>query len=294
MKGIIAAVPTPINSSHAPNLKLYIEHCSWALKNGCDGLNILGSTGEASSFDFSTRKQIMESAITNLDPKKLMVGTGTTSLSETVKLTQYADELQYQIALVLPPYYYKPITNEGLFSWYKELHYKLKERKIKIFFYNFPQLTGLEIPIEVIKKLHCKWPNRFSGVKDSSGNLAYCRYLASKLPKLSVFPSSETSLNEAKTSNFSGCISATANQTGLLCQEIWKNKSTEKIGTLEKILFIRETIASENLIPSIKYLIAKRTGESSWEQLVPPFNTISEKRKSALDKLFKDDLSKRF
>ena len=291
MKGVVAAVPTPINSHHQPNLKLYLEHCSWALKNGCDGLNILGSTGEANSFGFETRKQIMRSAIKNLDHKKLMVGTGTPSLLETIKLTEHADDLQYQIALVLPPYYYKPITNEGLFSWYKELHNNLKNRKIKIFFYNFPQLTGLEIPTKVIKKLHDKWPERFSGIKDSSGNLAYCRSLSSELPTLKVFPSSETSLSEAKVSKFAGCISATANQTGYLCQKLWKINPQDKIKTLKKITLIREAISSEDLIPSIKYLIAKRTGENSWEKLVPPFKTVSMRRKVALDELFKQQLS---
>jgi 4-hydroxy-tetrahydrodipicolinate synthase len=235
-----------------------------------------------------TREKIMKSAIKSLNKEKLMVGTGTPSLSETIKLTKYADSLGYKIALVLPPYYYKPITNNGLISWYEEIHFSLKNQRIKLFFYNFPQLTGLEIPVEVISQLNKKWPNRFSGIKDSSGDLTYCRNLKSKIPNLKVFPSSEVSLGEAKRFNFSGCISATVNQTGSLCQEFCSNESATTLG---KIKTIRETIASDSLVSSIKYLVAMRTREKSWENVVLPFQKLTTKRKAILDELYKEKLS---
>lgn len=282
MFGVIAAVPTPVDSTGNPIRNLFLSHCSWALSNGCDGLNILGSTGEANSFDTQTRKEIMGWAAAELDCSRLMVGTGTPSLGETIALTQHADDLGYKIALVLPPYYYKPVSDDGLFRWYESLHEGLGDREIAIYFYNFPQMTGLEIPISVITRLRAKWPERFRGIKDSSGNLAYCRELATTLAGFAVFPSSEVSLGEAHQSGFAGCISATTNQTGNLCAELWHNRATPDAELIRQIKQLRELIAGTALIPSIKYLIAQRTGQAEWEQLLPPFNTLTNDRKAEL------------
>jgi len=289
MFGVIAAVPTPINNDGNPIPDTFLDHCEWVLQNGCDGVNILGSTGEANSFNSHQRKLVMESASQNLNNQKLMVGTGTPSISETIHLTQIADDLNYQVALVLPPFYYKPITNNGLFLWYQTLHEKLSNRKIKIYFYNFPQMTGLIIPIEVIEQLHNQWPDRFCGIKDSSGDLNYCRTL-SKNKNFKVFPSSEVSISEAHISKFSGCISATANQTLFLSSKAWAKKDENIDHLVSKIKHLREEISKESLIPSIKFLVSTRTKNKDWNNLLPPFNSLNEKRQQDLISLYDKNL----
>ena len=282
MYGVIAAVPTPIDTTGNPQKSLFLSHCSWLFENGCDGLNILGSTGEANSFDIQSRKKIMGWAVEVLDQSKLMVGTGTPSLAETIELTKFADSAGYSVALVLPPYYYKPVSDEGLYLWYEQLHEALGDCKIAIYFYNFPQMTGFEIPISVISRLHKSWPERFKGIKDSSGKLEYCRELTKQLPEFSVFPSSEVSLNEAHKSGFAGCISATTNQTSALSAELWANRRAPDSQLAQKINDLRNKIAGTALIPSVKYLVAQRTNQPLWENLLPPFCTVSEERKSDL------------
>ena len=289
MFGVIAAVPTPINNDGNPILDTFLEHCEWVLQNGCDGVNILGSTGEANSFNSHQRKLVMESASQNLNNHRLMVGTGTPSISETIHLTQIADDLNYQVALVLPPFYYKPITNNGLFLWYQTLHEKLGSRKIKIYFYNFPQMTGLIIPIEVIEQLHNQWPDRFCGIKDSSGDLNYCRTL-SKNKNFKVFPSSEVSISEAHISKFSGCISATANQTLFLSSKAWAKKNENVDHLVSKIKHLREEISKDSLIPSIKFLVSTRTKNKDWNNLLPPFNSLNETRQQDLISLYDKNL----
>ena len=275
MQGVIAAVPTPITQRGEPVQELYLEHCQWALTNGCEGLNILGSTGEANSFATPTRKMVMEWAAGALDLSRLMVGTGTPSLGETIDLTQAADDLGYQVALVLPPYYYKPVSDEGLIAWYTRLHEALGNRSIAIYFYNYPQMTGLNIPVAVIEALHRRWPERFAGIKDSSGQLPYCRELAGLLPDLKVFPSSETSLGEAAKSGFAGCISATVNESAPQCGAIWASRDHPDPKQLETIAAIRTAIAAQPLIPSVKFLVSKRTGKTSWQHVLPPFCELS-------------------
>ena len=282
MLGVIAAVPTPVDDTGNPQKNLFLSHCSWLLENGCDGLNILGSTGEANSFDTKTRKNIMRWAAKKLDNSRLMVGTGTPSLDQTVKLTKFAGKSGYRVALVLPPYYYKPISDEGLIAWYSQLHKALGKQKIAIYFYNFPQMTGLTIPISVIEHLHSRWPERFKGIKDSSGNLEYCRELVKKLPGFAVFPSSEVSLGEAHKSGFAGCISATTNQTTRLCSQLWATRENPEPNLVGQISDLRNKISESDLIPSIKYLVGQRTNQAMWENMVPPFCSIDDARKSDL------------
>ena len=182
MQGIIAAVPTPVDDTGRPLREPFLDHARWALGNGCDGLNILGSTGEATSFDAAARGRIMEWAAEGLDRARLMVGTGTPSLAETVALTERADDLGYGVALVLPPFYYTPPSADGLVRWYEALHRALGNRPIRIYFYNFPAMTGFPVPVEVMARLHAHAPERFAGIKDSSNDLEYCRAVRAALP----------------------------------------------------------------------------------------------------------------
>ncbi|MBW3099050.1 dihydrodipicolinate synthase family protein [Pseudohoeflea coraliihabitans] len=283
MEGIVAAVPTPVDAQGVPQRDLFIEHCRWALGNGCNALNILGSTGEANSLRTEDRMRVMGWAAETLDRTRLMVGTGTPSLAETISLTQCAAENGYRVALVLPPYYYKPVTDDGLFRWYAALHDALGAAKIGIYFYNFPQMTGLKLSVSLIERLHLAYPHRFAGIKDSSGDLAYCREIVSRLPGFKVFPSSETSLSEAAQSGFAGCISATVNQSAPLCAELWARRSQPDSALVEAVGAMRTAISSQPLIPSVKYLVGRRTGEESWSNVVPPFVALDDGVKAALD-----------
>lgn len=282
MQGVIAAVPTPFDENGSPQQAPFLEHCRWALANGCDGLNILGSTGEANSISNGDRKTIMGWAANGLNKSRLMVGTATPSLDETIELTKHADDLGYQVALVLPPYYYKPLSDDGLIAWYRALDDALEGRSIEVYFYNFPQMTGIHIPTNVIASLAAMSPRRFTGIKDSSGDLDYCRQILAASPELNVFPSSETSLEEAHQNGFAGCISATVNITAPLCAEVWANRENPSGKTLEKIGQQRSEIASAGLIPAIKQLVAHRTGNKGWANCLLPFLPTDKRTADAL------------
>ncbi|NNE79386.1 MAG: dihydrodipicolinate synthase family protein [Silicimonas sp.] len=276
MEGVIAAVPTPIGTDRAPIQELFLEHCQWALDNGCDGLNVLGSTGEANSFDTNSRRTVMGWAAEGLAKDRLMVGTGTPSLQETIGLTEYADDLGYGVALVLPPYYYKPATEEGLIGWYMALHDALRARSIQIYFYNFPQMTGINIPVDLISELAERAPDRFTGIKDSSGDLDYCRSIVAANDTLRVFPSSETALESAKADGFAGCISATTNITGTMAAQVWAAGETPPADLCAEIARQRGVIAGPSLIANVKSLVATRVGDARWRAVLPPFIPLSE------------------
>ena len=278
MQGVIAAVPTPIGADRAPIKELFLEHCQWALNNGCDDLNILGSTGEANSFDTEARRAVMSWAAGGLPKDRLMVGTGTPSLDKTIALTKHADDLGYGVALVLPPYYYKPVTDEGLADWYMALHDALGGRRIQVYFYNFPQMTGFGIPVGVIADLARQAPARFTGIKDSSGDLDYCRSILAINAALRVFPSSETALGSAHADGFAGCISASVNITAPLAAQIWAQRQSPPADLCAEIARQRGVIAGPTLIANIKSLVADRTEDTRWRAVLPPFRLLPEAR----------------
>jgi 4-hydroxy-tetrahydrodipicolinate synthase len=282
MQGVIAAVPTPVRDDGSPIKDLFVEHCQWALANGCDGLNILGSTGEANSLHAKARREVMEWAADALPKDELIVGTGTPSLQETTALTEHADDLGYGIALVLPPYYYQPVSNAGLIDWYMAVHAALGDRKIEIYFYNFPQMTGINIPVEVITDLTAQAPKRFTGIKDSSGDLDYCRKVIATWNTLKVFPSSETALKTAHEDRFAGCISASVNFTAPLAGQVWAQRENPSQDIAAEILRQRGVIAGPTLIPNVKSLVADRVQDDRWRAVVPPFQVLPEADSRAL------------
>lgn len=280
MRGIVAAVPTPVDENGVALKEPFLEHCAWALANGCDALNVLGTTGEANSLGIAQRKQVMAWATEAFDTGRLMVGTGLPSLDDTLDLTRTAAELGYRVALVLPPFYYKPASDDGLVAWYETLDRALGGTPIEIYFYNFPQMTGVPIPVDVVARLVQANPARFTGIKDSSGDLAYCRELVKRVPGLKVFPSSETALTEANESGFAGCISATVNVSAPLCADYVAGPDP---ALATRIASLRADIAAHPLVPAVKYLVGRRSGAPAWNAVLSPFVPLDDDSRQALD-----------
>jgi 4-hydroxy-tetrahydrodipicolinate synthase len=281
LTGVIAAVPTPVGAYGEPDTRRFLDHCHWALANGCDALNVLGTTGEASSLSAGQRKTVMRAAA-GLDRSRLMVGTGTPDLATTIELTRFAHELGFAAALVLPPYYYKPVTDEGLFAFFSALVAATRDALIAIFLYNFPQLTGLRFEPAFAARLAINFPERVRGAKDSSGDLAYAAELA-RIPVFKVFPSSETALARANADGYAGCISATVNINAPVSQALWRAQGDAAI--LPRVTASRQGIAAHALAPAVKYLVGKRLGDNAWERVLPPHIPLTAAKKSALDSL---------
>jgi 4-hydroxy-tetrahydrodipicolinate synthase len=280
LHGVIAAVPTPFDGDGNPDLERFVTHCRWALENGCDGLNVLGTTGEANSLSSAQRKAVMGAAASNLPRKTLMVGTGTPDLATTVDLTRHAHELGFAAALVLPPYYYKGVSDNGLFAWFAALVEATAGQPIPVYLYNFPQMTGIALSPALTSRLAASFPGRIAGAKDSSGDLGYAAEIA-RIEGFDVFPSSETSLGRARRDGYAGCISATVNVTAPMVAALWRDPGDGAL--LARVSKAREAIAAQPLIPSIKYLVGRMHGDGAYERLLPPHLPLEERQKRALD-----------
>jgi len=282
LSGVIAAVPTPVTETGDPDIKRFLRHAEWALDNGCDALNVLGTTGEANSFSQDQRIALMEAAAGSLDKARLMVGTGTPDLKTTIALTRRAHALGFAAALVLPPYYYKGVSDDGLFAWFERLVTATADAPIDIYLYNFPQMTGLTFSPEFAARLKAAFPQRIIGAKDSSGDLDYASKLA-KIEGFDVFPSNEAALSKAEAEGYAGCISATASVTAPLVAKLWSEPTNDD--ALEAASAARTAISAQPLIPAVKYLTGKLHGDGGFEAPLPPHMPLTSAQKAALDEI---------
>ena len=273
LSGVIAAIATPVDEAGAPDPKRAVNLARYLLDNGCDGLNVLGTTGEATSFSVDERKGVMDAYKANgLPMHRLMVGTGAASITDAVALTRHAANLGFGGALVLPPFYYKGVADEGLVAYVETLVTATAQTPIPIYLYHFPAMSGLPWHVALIRRLLDSFPSRIVGLKDSSGDMAYARSAAAISKNFAVFPSTEACLLEARRGDFAGCISATANLNADLCARAWSQGDTT---ALDAAVTIRKLFDGKALVPGVKALLAHIHGEPSLSRVRPPLAPFS-------------------
>ena len=280
LSGVIAAVATPVEGDGAPDLKRAVKLARHLLENGCDGLNVLGTTGEATSFSLDERRSVMSAyKKEGLPLDRLMVGTGAAAMSDAVALTRHAAELGFAGALVLPPFYYKDVSDDGLVAYIDTLVKATSIRPIPIYLYHFPAMSGVPWHVALIRRLLDSYPFRMAGLKDSSGDMAYARSAAAISKDFAVFPSNEATLLEARGRAFAGCISATANCNADLCARAWYNGDE---AALKAAVAIRKLFDGKALVSGVKALLAHIHGDLALARVKPPLVPFSAADRAAL------------
>ena len=280
LSGVIAAVATPVEGDGAPDLKRAVKLARHLLENGCDGLNVLGTTGEATSFSLDERRSVMSAyKKEGLPLDCLMVGTGAAAMSDAVALTRHAAELGFAGALVLPPFYYKDVSDDGLVAYIDTLVKATSTRPIPIYLYHFPAMSGVPWHVALIRRLLDSYAFRMAGLKDSSGDMAYARSAAAISKDFAVFPSNEATLLEARGRAFAGCISATANCNADLCARAWYNGDE---AALKAAVAIRKLFDGKALVSGVKALLAHIHGDLALARVKPPLVPFSAADRAAL------------
>jgi 4-hydroxy-tetrahydrodipicolinate synthase len=280
LRGVIAAIATAIDQTGAPDAPRCVALARTLLENGCDGLNVLGTTGEATSFSLAERERLMSAyREASLPLARMMVGTGAAAVSDAVALTRHAAALGFAGALVLPPFYYKGVPDDGLVSYVKALAEATAEQPIPIYLYHFPAQSGLPWHIGLIQKLRAVFGARIVGLKDSSGDLGFARQAAAIGPDFAVFPSNEASLLEARAGEFAGCISATANLNADLCARAYRSGHA---AALRQAVAIRALFDGKPLVSGVKALLAHIHGDPAWAQVKPPLAPFPAADRSAV------------
>lgn len=268
LRGVIAAIATAVDERGEPDCARSVALARFLLVNGCDGLNVLGTTGEATSFSLEQRKCVMTAyRDAGVALERLMVGTGAASVADAVALTRHAAELGFAGALLLPPFYYKGVPDAGLVAYIETIVTATSARPIPLYLYHFPAQSGLPWQVPLVKLLLESFGTRIVGLKDSSGDMAYAREAAAISPRFAVFPSTEAVLIQARAGEFAGCISATANLNADLCARAYRSGDA---AALAEAIAIRKLFDGKPLVPGIKALLAHIHGDPQWARMQPP------------------------
>jgi 4-hydroxy-tetrahydrodipicolinate synthase len=278
--GVFCAALTPLDADLAPDHAVFAKHCRHLLDEGCDGIALLGTTGEANSFSGAERKALLEAAVgAGIAPSQLMPGTGVPALTETVDLTRHALSLGVTTVVMLPPFYYKDITDDGLYASYSEVVQRLGDPHLKIVLYHIPQMSHQPIPHAVIARLRAAYPATIVGIKDSSGDFANMTAMIEKFEGFAVLAGADPLLLPLLKRGGAGCITATSN---LVARDLayvfahFNDGDAALDAAQQRVVKARERASLFPQIAALKALLAQRTGHIGWHRLRPPLVPLSQ------------------
>jgi 4-hydroxy-tetrahydrodipicolinate synthase len=271
--GVNAAALTAMTDTLSVDLDRTARHCKWLLANGCNGLAVLGTTGEANSLGISERLSLLEGLVERGIPASVMLpGTGTTAITDTVLLTRRAEELGCRGALLLPPFYYKNPTDDGLFAYFSEVIQRVGGN-IRIYLYHFPAQSAVPFGIDLIGRLLRAYPGKVKGVKDSSGDFANTKGYVDHFARdgFEVYCGDDGALRALLTAGGAGCITAASNIGCSVSAQVYRNWDNQAGADAQVTLAaIRKAVAGATLIPNLKALVARNTSDKSWLTVRPP------------------------
>lgn len=286
--GVFSAACTPMRADLMPDHVAFVEHCRHLLANGCDGVAMLGTTGEANSFSGAERKALLESAVTGgIAPDKLLPGTGVTALTETVDLTRHALSMGVTTVVMLPPFYYKGIGDDGLFASYAAIVERVADPRLRVVLYHIPMFSAVPIPIPVIARLREAFPGVFVGLKDSSGDLANMKALVDAFPGFAVLAGADPLLLPLLQAGGAGCITAASNLVSADLAVIYRHHAdpaqADAVQAAHgRAVAMRNRVSQFAQLASIKALLAERTGNPDWATVRPPLLPLTEAERSKL------------
>jgi 4-hydroxy-tetrahydrodipicolinate synthase len=281
-KGVLAAVLTPMDEDLGPDHGAFADHCHRLLGAGCHGLSVFGTTGEANSLSVNERLSALEAlAESGVPVEKLLPGTGSCALTDTVRLSRVALETEAAGVLVLPPFYYKGVGDDGLYRFFAEVVERVGDDRLRLYLYHIPQMTGVDLGLSLISRLIDAYPGVVVGTKDSSGDRERITTLCREFPGFSVFVGTETLLLETLRAGGEGCISATVNVTSRLARRVYDaheaGKDGEAAALQERLTQLRASIEAYPVIPALKQLMADLTEDKQWRNIRPPLSGLDEK-----------------
>ena len=284
-KTVYSAVLTPFNKDLTIDKKLFISHCEFLIKNKIS-LAPLGTTGEANSISISEKIDLIETmAKSDLPKEKIIIGTGNTSCVDAALLTKTAVENKIYSVLLLPTFYYKSVSDEGVYQYYKEIINIVKSKNLRIFLYNIPQVSGVTISIDLVNKLKKEFSDTITGIKDSSGNFENTKKYK-EIKNFIVYPGSEKFLYDGLHIGCSGCISATTNVNIEAAKLINTFDKTEGESINKKIKAVRDIFEKYPVIAALKATKIKEA--SNWSNIRPPLVALSDQQRFNLAKDLKD------
>ncbi len=279
LRGVIAPVLTPFDSRLEPDVHRFIAHCRWLVDNHA-GLAIFGTNSEAVSLSVDERIFLTDSLLeAGIPASKLMPGTGACSFKDAVTLTRHAVRSGAAGVLMLPPFYYKGVSDDGLFGYYSEVIERVGDDRLAIYLYHIPQVTQVPITFGLIERLLKRYPKAVAGAKDSSGDWNNSKAMIDAFAPggFDVFPASETLLSKGMASGGAGCISATVNMNPARLHALYEDWDSAQGDALQaQADVVRGIFQALPMIAAMKRVVSEFAGDPSWRAVRPPLTALDE------------------
>jgi len=274
IRGIYAAGMSILDENLSLNVNKTIEHSENLIDQGCHGVAVFGSTGQAQLISISEKINMLNKLSDSKYKKNFLIGTGLNSLSETINLMNISCSLGFNKFLIMPPAYYK-YGDKEVINFYTQIIDKISN--CKVILYNFEKLCGYKFSIECVESLVRKFPEQIVGVKDSSYNL----YQNLKIDNFSILPGSELKLLSGLEQGCTGIITATCNVTAKLSRKVYDDFiEKKKQSQNEKLCNVRKVFDQFDLISGLHTFLAKEN--KIYENILPPLSLLDEKDKKKL------------
>ena len=282
ISGVHCAAATPVTADRRPDLPLFVAHCRALLEEGCHGIALLGTTGEANSFSSRDRMALVDAAIEGgIAADTLLPGTSTPVIAETVELTRHAAGAGAKGVVLLPPYYYKGVSDEGLFRFYAGVIEGIGDDRLRVVLYHIPQMTQVPLTHTLIERLLGAFPGIVCGIKDSSGDLENMRAMCERFPALGVLAGADPLMLPLLRMGGAGCITATSNLRADALRIVWDgwqnpDRAGEVEAAQERIDAWRTLSNSHAQLPTIKTMLATARNHRGWLNVMPPLVELGE------------------
>jgi 4-hydroxy-tetrahydrodipicolinate synthase len=285
MRGVLSPVLTPFHADLSVHKELLAAQCHWLLK--CNvGLAVFGTNSEGNSLSVGERSDLVQYLVAQgVDPRRMMPGTGGCALPDVVSLTQACLRAGVQDVLVLPPFYYKGVSDEGLFSFFSELIERVGDKNLRVYLYHIPPVSQIGFSMDLIEKLINRYGSVIAGAKDSGGQWANTAAMIERFSHrgFSVFAGSENFLMRTLRAGGAGCISATANVNPAAISSLCSNwMATDADAQQHRLDVVRALFAAFPMIPAMKAAVAQVTGKSDWKRVRPPLISLDPTQELAL------------
>ncbi len=278
IRGVLSPVVTPFNKDLSPDSGRFIAQCRWLLTQNC-GLAVFGTNSEANSLSANERIALLDALLAaDVDPARMMPGTGCCALTDTVRLTEHAVKAGCAGVLMLPPFYYKDVTEEGLYRNFSEVVERVGDARLRIYLYHIPPVAVVGITTGLVERLLKKYPTAIAGMKDSSGDWNNTKMFLDRFAQsgFDIFPGSESFLLAGLRNGGAGCISATANVNPAAIDKLyreWKNSDAD--AQQEALNVVRKTTGQYVMIPALKAVVAHYANDPQWATVRPPLTELT-------------------
>ena len=285
ISGVLSPVVTPFGADLTPDAERFARHCRWLLSQNV-GLAVFGTNSEANSLSVEEKIELLDGLVAaGLDPARMMPGTGCCALPDSVRLTAHAMKLGCGGVLMLPPFYYKGVSDDGLFRSFAEVTERVGDARLRVYLYHIPPVAQVPITLGLVERLRKAYPTQIAGMKDSGGEWSNTKAFLDAFARsgFDVFAGSETFLLQNMRHGGAGCISATANvHPGPIARLFDSWRAADADAQQARLDVIRGVFQKFPMIPALKSAIAHHGGDAGWATVRPPLVALTAAQANAL------------